>query len=65
MIICKEIKIKLEGHKQISASLCTDNIESPTKYRWDSVNCPDCVGMKSKLEEKAKEQSKKWKEENL
>lgn len=64
MTICKQIKVKLGEDRQASVSLCTKDPYAYTKYRWNDVICPDCLGMRGELEEKHKQQMKQWHKEN-
>lgn len=64
MTYCKEIKVPGCDGKQTSASLCTENPHRPTKYRWNDVDCEECLRMRSTLEEKAKQQRKQLNKDN-
>ena len=64
MFIHKEVKVEV-GDSVVRTALCDVRlVHQPVKYRWSGVTCPQCKNMKPLLEEKAKEQVRKWKEEN-
>jgi len=63
--ICKEIKLKQGDDRQISVSLCTENPHTPTKFQWKDVICPECLRMREELKEKRRQQTRRWRKDNL
>jgi len=59
--ICKEIKVDNGQGGQIAVSLCSENPNTPTKYRWKDVICLECLGMRDELEQQHKAQIKQMK----